>query len=96
MGLTSEYRARLDAGYDGDGSQFQSLYDTLESHGFAMLDFDDAKVKTRELRLTYDAQLEYLIDALQAPRGFWGHEIGHRLTINNALIPNERLPTVEQ
>ena len=29
------------------------------------------------LRRTYDAQLEFLIDRLQAPRGFWGHRIGH-------------------
>jgi hypothetical protein len=92
----SEYRERLDAAYDGDGSQFQSLYDSLESHGFPMLDLEDASVKMRALRSTYDAQLEYLIDALQAPRGFWGHEIGHRLTSNNAQMPGERWPTVEQ
>ena len=26
----------------------------------------------------YDASLEWLIDELAAPRGFWGHATGHR------------------
>ncbi len=75
----SGYRATLDEAYVGDDSQFRELYDSLEGHGFAMLPYDIAVQHSRDLRTTYDAQLEFLIDQLQAPRGFWGHEIGHRL-----------------
>ena len=36
-------------------------------------------------RRTFDAQLEFLIDRFDAPRGFWGHKIGHRLEIPGAV-----------
>jgi hypothetical protein len=76
----SEYRARLDAGYeDGNEGVFQELYDALAAHGFTMLPFDEAAERSVELRRSFDAQLEYLIDALEAPRGFWGHVVGHKL-----------------
>jgi hypothetical protein len=87
----SAYRKALDESYDGSNSAvFQSLYDTMDDHGFPMLSYEEARVHSRELRVTYDAQLEYLIDALHAPRGFWGHEIGHKLTIRGAQVPLER------
>lgn len=74
----SEYRQRLDEGYDnGDGEQLRAVYEALENHGFPMLDFDEAVEHSVALRRTYDAQLDFLIDRLQAPRGFWGHRIGH-------------------
>lgn len=75
----TEYRERLDEGYQGDNPQFRALYDQMEAHGFPMLPYEVAVEHSRDLRRTYDAQLEFLIDQLQAPRGFWGHEIGHRL-----------------
>ena len=81
----SGYRAELDARYEvdsgGEGADhaFRNLYDELTEHGFELLDFDDARAETLELRRLYDAQLEYLIDATLAPRGFWGHTIGHRV-----------------
>jgi len=65
----------------------------MEAHGFTMLPFDEALSRSRELRKTFDAQMEFLIDAYQAPRGFWGHEIGHRLDVRNAVAPGERWPT---
>jgi hypothetical protein len=89
----SAYRARLDEGYNSDPALFRELYDTLENHGFSLIPFEDAIAHSRDLRTTYDAQLEYLIDRLQAPRGFWGHEIGHRLVLTNALEPRARFPT---
>ena len=75
----SEYRQRLDAGYEVDDSLFEALYRALENHGFRMLPYDEAFARSRELRRTFDARLEYLIEELQAPRGFWGHAVGHRL-----------------
>jgi len=77
----SSYRAEIDAFYveaEGGGGLFRELYDSLADRGFAMLPFDEARRVTVELRRKYDARLEFLIDALEAPRGFWGHAIGHR------------------
>ena len=78
------YRQRLDelyAGQDDGSSQalFAQLYDTLKRHGFELVDVDTARQATRELRVKYDAQLEFLIDSTATPRGFWGHRVGHRV-----------------
>ena len=74
----SSYRRRIDElAVDDDNVALHELYDALSAHGFPMLPFDEALPHARKLRQTYDAQLEYLIDRLQAPRGFWGHQIGH-------------------
>ncbi|MCP4222775.1 MAG: hypothetical protein GY773_05475 [Actinomycetia bacterium] len=80
----SSYREALDANYDldevGRGDQlFRELYDTLEAHGFELIDFDEARAEALVLRRLYDAQLEYLIDGMLAPRGFWGHQVGHQV-----------------
>lgn len=77
----SEYRARLDAGYDIDSNDerrelFAALHRQLTEHGFQVLPFEEAREELLELRRLYDAQLEYLIDVMLAPRGFWGHRIG--------------------
>lgn len=87
----SEYRERIDAVYassEGD-AMFRSLYESLTNHGFTMLPYEVARERSRELRRTFDAPLEFLIDQLQAPRGFWGHEIGHRLINPHAQVPLE-------
>lgn len=81
----SEYRNRIDA-VGQDGPALRELYSALEDHGFPMLPYDDVVAHATELRRSYDAQLEYLIDVLQAPRGFWGHQIGHAHT-HSALLP---------
>lgn len=73
----SSYRAQLDEGYE-NAELFRDLYDSLVERGFDMLPYDEARIATVELRRKYDARMEYLIDALEAPRGFWGHSIGHR------------------
>ena len=78
----SSYRAEIEASYgpeaEGDGSQlFRELYETLENHGFELIDYNQARADTIALRRLYGPQLELLIDALLAPRGFWGHRVGH-------------------
>ena len=73
----SSYREELDEAYV-DEVQFRQLYDDMASHGFPVKPFDEALAATRELRRRYDAPLEFMIDTLEAPRGFWGHSIGYR------------------
>jgi hypothetical protein len=75
----SDYRERLLHSADSDARQFRDLYDHLAAHGFALLPYDEAIAHSRELRSNYVAELEYLIDTLEAPRGFWGHVVGHQL-----------------
>lgn len=87
----SAYRARIDATYaefdtDDDTNLFRQLYDELEANGFELVDYDTALADTRLLRRMFDAPMEYLIDALLCPRGFWGHRIGHRAGVSADLI----------
>jgi hypothetical protein len=57
---------------DNEGLQmFRELYDQLEQHGFELLPFDEATYRSSVLRNRFAPQLEYLIDALMCPRGFW-------------------------
>lgn len=48
------------------------------TYGFELLPYDEARQASADLRRRYDAKVEWLIDELVAPRGFWGHAIGHR------------------
>ncbi len=87
----SDYRAELDAGYAHDMSDegehfYITLYEQLTSHGFELRPFDEARAETLELRRLYDAKMEYLIDELLAPRGFWGHKIGVRSVTLDRLL----------
>ncbi len=84
----SEYRERLDASYAEDPVALRELYDAMESHGIELMDFDDAAERAQLLRRTFDAQMEYLIDALEAPRGFWGHKVGHQLVLPASISSN--------
>ncbi len=79
----TEYRERLDADYAADRDEggkkvYAELYAQLEGHGFELKPIEEARAETLELRRLYDAKMEYLIDELLAPRGFWGHKIGVR------------------
>lgn len=92
----SEYRNRIDASYDATAASdedlellFRQLYDQLEAHGFELYPFEEARRESRELRRLYDAKLEYLIDELLAPRGFWGHKIGVKAVLP-AIEPVQR------
>jgi len=90
----SGYRAQLDATYaeaeaeldDSDG-MFQSMYHQLENHGFELVPVEEAREEMLRLRRLYDAQMEFLIDMLLAPRGFWGHSVGHRLDVPASIAP---------
>lgn len=88
----SDYRGRLDESYES-AEAFRSIYDTMEAHGFEMPPFEEAQAHGLALRRTFDAQLEFLIDAFDAPRGFWGHKIGHRLPMDGA-VPVEATDSV--
>ena len=87
----TEYRERLDSEYaidlEPDGSQlYAQLHQELTEHGFQLRPLADARAETLELRRLYDAKLEYLVDELLAPRGFWGHKIG----VRSATADSER------
>ena len=58
---------------------FRELYDRMSEHGFDLVDFDTARERGRELRSMYGPAMEFLIDELVAPRGFWSHAVGHRV-----------------
>lgn len=73
------YRARFAGGGDEANPLFLELYGRLQAHGFDLLPLDEAAMRARDLRARWAPQMEYLIDLLLAPRGFWGHAIGHRL-----------------
>lgn len=60
-----------------DQVEFLAEYRKLEEHGLDMVSFQVARERTWDLRVKYWAQLEFMIDLLIAPRGFWGHRIGH-------------------
>ncbi len=76
----SAYRAQFDADVaSGDDTLFRELYETLRSRGFPVLPYEEARRHSLDLRARYAPNLEYLIDLLDAPRGFWGHAVGHRL-----------------
>ena len=69
---------QFEAFSDEDRDQFlHAIYDDLVAHGFDMRPFEEGLGSLRELRQRYAAGLEYLIDELLAPRGFWGHAVGH-------------------
>ncbi len=82
----SSYRAELDLGYNR-GEGFAQLYEQLEQHGFELLPYEKARESLVHLRRQFDAELEYLIDELLAPRGFWGHRVGHRTEQPTPLLP---------
>lgn len=58
---------------DGD-RLFRQMYDDLEEHGFDLVPYREAREHVRTLRATYAPQMEFLIDDLLAPRGFWSIE----------------------
>ncbi len=83
-----EYRARLDEAYSDESSPlFRQMYDELADAGFDLVDYEEARAVTVELRSRYDAQMEWLIDMLIAPRGFWGHAVGLRMSSSRSELP---------
>jgi hypothetical protein len=56
---------------DEASPMFRNLYTELTAHGFRLRPFDEAVAYTREARQTFGPAMEYLIDDLLCPRGFW-------------------------
>ena len=84
----SHYEAELDATRAevvADGGLFRELYDDLTAAGFDLIPYDEAQAVAGELRAIWGPKMEYLIDALAAPRGFWGHRVGHQLGIGRPV-----------
>jgi len=50
---------------------FRQLYVDLTEHGFELRPFDECAAYTRRARATFAPALEFLIDDLLCPRGFW-------------------------
>jgi hypothetical protein len=50
---------------------FRTLYDDLVDHGFSLRPYDEAAAYTRKARASFAPAMEYLIDDLLCPRGFW-------------------------
>lgn len=66
--------------YDHDPitrDMFDAAYDVWEREDFARPPRDEAWEALHGYRAAYAGHLEALIDHLVAPRGFWGHRIGH-------------------
>ena len=61
---------------DAPPELFVELYQQLVDHGFDVVSMDEARAASRDLRMKYGAAMEYLIELLDAPKGFWGHAIG--------------------
>lgn len=86
----TEYRRAAEEQMDGNEDLFRALYDDLVARGWDLLPYDEARAHSREIRRSYAASLEFLIDYLEAPRGFWGHAIGHRREALARQTPVER------
>ncbi|MFP5308763.1 MAG: hypothetical protein ACLGIR_04200 [Actinomycetes bacterium] len=72
--MLDRYRERIRAGRTEQGDAegfFRELYDRLEAHGFELVPYEWAWEHAQRLRDTYAPQMEFLIDELLAPRGFW-------------------------
>ncbi len=51
---------------------FLELYEDLQAHGFDLVPYEVALEYTGPIRAEWSPKMEYLIDELLAPRGFWG------------------------
>ena len=56
---------------DGPGELFAALYRELEEHGFDLVPPEMALAHARHIRRQWAPKMEYAIDFLLAPRGFW-------------------------
>lgn len=50
---------------------FRAMYDELSAHGFDLRPYDEAIQYSRQARAVFAPALEFLIDDLLCPRGFW-------------------------
>lgn len=61
---------------ESDSQLFVDLYEQLELHGFELLPYDEARRRAGVLRNRFSRELEFLIDTLLCPRGFWAPDLG--------------------
>lgn len=59
-----------------DSPPFRELYETLQEHGFELLPYEEATYRAWLIRNRFSRELEFLIDSLLCPRGFWSPDIG--------------------
>ena len=74
----SAYRTPADDSRDDDTSDaddvsqlFRELFDDLTAHGFELRPYDHAVSYAQQTRPSYGPAMEFLIDDLLCPRGFW-------------------------
>lgn len=65
------YLKNFDDANGNNSAFFAALYDDLTEHGFVLRPFEEARAYTRASRRSWSAAMEYLIDDLECPRGFW-------------------------
>ena len=58
-------------GRDRPPNEFDHLHDRLTAHGFRLRPADDARAYALDARATFAPAMEFLIDDLVCPRGFW-------------------------
>ena len=66
-----EYRAATLMSDEERERVVRELYDRLDRHGFELLPFEMCLDELSALRDMYAPAMEYLIDSLLCPRGFW-------------------------
>lgn len=59
-----------------DATLFDELYERLEGHGFELLPKDVALRRASAFRNRFAPPMEFLIDSLLCPRGFWSPALG--------------------
>ncbi len=84
----SEYRRKLDVMYEA-GEGFAGLHQQLVDHGFDVLPYEEGRQILVSMRRQFDAELEYLIDELLAPRGFWGHALQEQVDGFMPSVPSD-------
>ena len=80
--LTRYVEDHADAVESGEREFFEPLYRELGDHGFDLLPYDEARRHAIEIRAVWAPRMEYLIDYLMCPRGFW--------SVPSEIVPSGR------
>lgn len=67
----SKYEFNLEDNSEVAEAMFKDLYQRLSDHGFKLRPYDQAVAYAGEQRQYFGPAMEYLIDELVCPRGFW-------------------------
>jgi len=68
-----------DPDIERESGLFADLYEQLEDHGFELLPYGEAGRRAAIIRNRFSRQLEFLIDGLLCPRGFWAPDLALEL-----------------